>query len=157
MTFFLFFSLSTMAVRMWWKIFQTWINYLIQGFCCSWKWIGWSTGVDGVISPQDGNLQCWKLVGDFRRCYIVLWWDFLRKEKGKYTLTLINRSYLIFPRIQHKVVLLILRTVFAVGFWLLNFLQLKLWARIPLQIGDSPSAVVLYLCVNFHKCVSVAF
>ena len=26
----------------------------------------------------------------------------------------------------------------------------KLWARTPLQIGDSPSAVVLYLWVNFH-------
>ena len=35
-----------------------------------------------------------------------------------------------------KVVLLILRTVFAVCFWLFSFLQLKLWARIPLQIGD---------------------
>ena len=32
-----------------------------------------------------------------------------------------------------------------------------LYSRIPLQIGDSPPAVVLYLCVNFHKCVSVAF
>ena len=30
----------------------------------------------------------------------------MRKEKGKYTVTLINRSYLILPRIQHKVVLL---------------------------------------------------
>ena len=77
--------------------------------------------------------------------------------KGKYTVTLINRSYLILPPIQHKVVLLILRTVFAAGFWLLNFLQLKFWARMHLQIGDSSSAVVLYLCVNFHKCVSVAF
>ena len=35
--------------------------------------------------------------------------------------TLINRCYLILPRIQHKVVLLVLRTVFAIGFWLLNF------------------------------------
>ena len=40
-------------------------------------------------------------------------------------------------RIQHKVVLLALRTVFAVGFWLPSFLQLKLWARIRLQIEDS--------------------
>ena len=84
---------------------------------------------------------------------IVLCWDFLRKEKGKYTVTLINRSYLIFPRIQHKVVLLVLRSVFAVCFWLLNFLQLKLWARIPLQIGDGSSAVVLYLCFNFHNII----
>ena len=35
--------------------------------------------------------------------------------QGKDTVTL-NRSYLILPRIQNKVVLLILRTVFAVGF-----------------------------------------
>ena len=33
---------------------------------------------------------------------------FFEKEKGKYTVTLINRSYLILPRIQHKVVLLVL-------------------------------------------------
>ena len=41
---------------------------------------------------------------------------FAKREGTKYTVTLINRSYLILPRIQHKVVLLILRTVFAVGF-----------------------------------------
>ena len=29
--------------------------------------------------------------------------------------------------------------------------------NIPLQIRGSPPAVVLYLCVNFHKCVIVAF
>ena len=58
------------------------------------------------ISPQDGNLQYLKLVGDFRRCYIVLCCDFLRKEKGKYKVTLIKISYLILFRIQHKVVLL---------------------------------------------------
>ena len=37
-----------------------------------------------------------------------------------------------------------------------RFLLLKLWERIPFQIGDSPSTLFLYLCVNFHKCVSVA-
>ena len=31
-----------------------------------------------------------------------------------------NGSFLILPRIQHKVVLLVLRTVFVVGFWLLS-------------------------------------
>ena len=41
---------------------------------------------------------------------------FAKKKKEKYTATLINRSYLILPRIQHKVALLVLRTVFAVGF-----------------------------------------
>ena len=68
-----------------------------------------------------------------------------------------NGSSLILPRVQHKVVLLVLRTVFAVGFGLLSFLQLNFWARISLQVGDSPSAAFLYLCVNFHKCVSFAF
>ena len=41
---------------------------------------------------------------------------FFRKEKGKYAVTSINRCYLILPRIQHKIVLLVLRTVFAIGF-----------------------------------------
>ena len=39
---------------------------------------------------------------------------FFRKEKGKNTVTLINRISLISPRIQHKAVLLVLRTVLAV-------------------------------------------
>ena len=50
---------------------------------------------------------------------------FAKKEKGKYTVTLINRSYLILPLpliFQHKVVLLVLRTVFAVGFLITQFL-----------------------------------
>ena len=78
---------------------------------------------------------------------------FCKKRREKCTVTMINRSYLILLRIQHKVSLLVLRSVFAVCFWLLNFLQLKLWARITLQIGDGPSAVVLYLCFNFHNLV----
>ena len=41
---------------------------------------------------------------------------FSRKEKGKYTVTLINRCSLILSRIQHKVVLLVLQIVFAVDF-----------------------------------------
>ena len=41
---------------------------------------------------------------------------FFRKEKGKYTVTLINRCSLFLPRIQHKVVLLVLQIVFAAGF-----------------------------------------
>ena len=40
-----------------------------------------------------------------------------------------------------KIKWLLLRTVFAVGFWLLS------WARIPLLIRDSPPAVFLYSCV----------
>ena len=41
---------------------------------------------------------------------------FFGKEKGKYTITLINRSSLISIRIQHKVVLLVVLTVFAIDF-----------------------------------------
>ena len=51
----------------------------------------------------------------------------------------------------------ILLSCLAFSLKLLSFLELKLWARIPLQIGDSLSAVVLYSCVNFHKCDCVAF
>ena len=80
-----------------------------------------------------------------------------RKERDKYKVSLINRNSFISLCIQYKVALLVLRTVFAVCFWLFSFLQLKLLARIPLLIGDSPPTVVLYSWLNFHKCVSVAF
>ena len=60
-----------------------------------------------------------------------------RKEKGKYIVTLINRCSLILPPILHKIVLC------------RRFLKLS--ARIPFHLGDSPSVVFLYLCVNFHK------
>ena len=90
-----------MPVQMCWQIFQTWINYLIQGLSLQLKMVGWSTGVGGFISLQDGNPECWKLVGDCRRCYIILCWDFLRKEKGKYTVTLINRICCIRRRFLH--------------------------------------------------------
>ena len=52
--------------------------------------------------------------------YIMLYFALLRqefrKEKDKYKKCLMNESFLILPRIQRKVVLLVLRTVFAVGF-----------------------------------------
>ena len=77
-----------------------------------------STGVGGFISPQNGNFRCKKLEGDLRRCYILLLFflDLFRKEEGKYTVTLINGSSLIPQRIQHKVVLLVVLTIFAGGF-----------------------------------------
>ena len=68
----------------------------------------------------------------------------------------LNRVEKSYPA-QHKVVPIVLRTVLDVGFLIIQFLAIKLWVRIPLQIEDSPSALLLYLCVNFHKCVSVAF
>ena len=42
-------------------------------------------------------------------------------------------------------------------FLITQFLAIKLWARIPLQIEDSPLVIFLYLYVNFQKCVSLAF
>ena len=64
---------------------------------------------------------------------------------------LINRNSFILPRIQHKFVLLVLPTVFAVCFWLLSYLQLKLWARIPLQITYLCAALVLFLNPVFRQ------
>ena len=44
-------------------------------------------------------------------------------------------------------------------FMITQFITVRLMARIPLQIGDDPSALAsMHLCVNFHKSVnSVAF
>ena len=42
-------------------------------------------------------------------------------------------------------------------FLITQFLAIKLWARIPLHIEDSPLVIFLYLYVNFQKCVSLAF
>ena len=64
---------------------------------------------------------------------------------------LINRNSFTLPRVQHKFVLLVLRTVFAVCFWLLSYLQLKLWARIPLQITYLCAALVIFLKPVFRQ------
>ena len=98
----------------------------------------------------------WKFFVDDIFCFVKIGFD---KKRDKYKVSLMNGSSLILPCIQSAQSCsscIVPRTVFAVGFWLLRFLQLKLWARIPLQIGDSPPTVFLYLSVNFHKCVSVA-
>ena len=42
-------------------------------------------------------------------------------------------------------------------FMITQFITVRLMARIPLQIGNDPSAFALHLCVKFHKSVSVAF
>ena len=57
----------------------------------------------------------WKEISvDAIFCFFFL--DLFRKEEGKYTVTLINGSSLIPQRIQHKVVLLVVLTIFAGGF-----------------------------------------
>ena len=45
--------------------------------------------------------------------YFAFFLDLFRKEEGKYTVTLIIGSSLIPQRIQHKVVLLVVLTIFA--------------------------------------------
>ena len=62
--------------------------------------------------------------------------------------SLMSRSSLISACVQHKVVLLVVPAVFAIGFWLL---AVNLWVRIPSQMGDSLSAFFHDLCSNFHK------
>ena len=143
-----------MPVRMWWQIFLKNLNKLPNTRVLVAAENGSVEVVElvALFLLKTGTLGANKLVGNFRRCYILLCWDLLRKEKGKYTVTLINRSYLILPHIQHKVVLLVLWTVFAVGFWLLSLLQLKLWARIPLQIGQSIGCSPLFVCQLSQMC-----
>ena len=86
-----------------------------------------STGVGGFIFTQNGNLRCLKLVGDFSSCHILLFVRFFRKEKGKYTVTLINRSFLISLCTQHEVVLLVmLLNCTHHRFLIIQFLAIKL-------------------------------
>ena len=70
-----------------------------------------STGVKGFISPQLFR------TGDAKSE------THYAKRNALCKVSLMNRSSLISPRIQHKVALLQVLTVFAVGSWLLNFLQ----------------------------------
>ena len=35
----------------------------------------------GFISPQNGNLRCKKLLRSFRRCYILLCYDFFEQRE----------------------------------------------------------------------------
>ena len=56
----------------------------------------------------------WKEISVDAIFYFFL--DLFRKEEGKYTVTLIIGSSLILQRIQHKVVLLVVLTIFAGGF-----------------------------------------
>ena len=59
----------------------------------------------------------WKEISvDAIFCFFFFFLDLFRKEEGKYTVTLINGSSLISQRIQHKVVLLVVLTIFARGF-----------------------------------------
>ena len=57
--------------------------------------------------------------------YLTLLRFFFRKEKGKYSATLINRRSFILPAFSISVVVLALRTVFAVGFLITQFLATK--------------------------------
>ena len=85
-----------------------------RDFTAAEKWMVRSPGVGGFISLQNGNLRRLKLLRVFRRCYI----DKICFEKRgtNKKVSLVNKSSLISPRTQHKVVLLVMLTVFAVGF-----------------------------------------
>ena len=76
-------------------------------------------------------------------------------ERDEYKVSLMNGSCFISPRIQHKIVLLVYRPNCIIGFLITQFLAIKLLVKIPLQIGDIPSALFLYFCVNVHESVSV--
>ena len=77
-------------------------------------------------------------------------------EKDEYKVSLMNGSCFISPRIQHKIVFLVYRpNCIRRRFLISQFLAIKLLVKIPLQIGDSPSALFLYFCANVHKSVSV--
>ena len=75
-----------------------------------------STGVGSYISLQIGNPRRYKLLRVFLRCYILPRYDRFRKERDKYSISLMNGSSFILPRIQHQVLLLVLRSEFAVSF-----------------------------------------
>ena len=63
-----------------------------------------------------GAIKNWKKISvDAIFCFFFFL-DLFRKEEGKYTVTLIKGSSLIPQRIQHKVVLLVVLTIFAGGF-----------------------------------------
>ena len=49
-----------------------------------------------------------KLLGVFRRYYILPFKDRFRKERDQYKVSLMNESFLILSRIQHEVVLVVL-------------------------------------------------
>ena len=72
-----------------------------------------TTGVGGLISLQNGNLR---LLTVFRRRYISCFVKVVSIREGQMKLSLMNRSSLISPRTQLKIVLLKVLTVFALNF-----------------------------------------
>ena len=55
------------------------------------------------------------------------------------------------------IIIIIIIVIIIIIIIITQFLPIKLWARIPLQAGESPLALFPYLCVSFHKCVRVPF
>ena len=71
-----------------------------------------------LLETGSFGAENWKAISvDTIFCFVEI---FSEKRRAKTQYLWLNRSSLILPRIQHKVVLLVLRTVFAVGFWLLS-------------------------------------
>ena len=82
-------------------------------FIAAEKWMVRTTGVGGLISLQNGNLRLLKV---FRRRYIFCFVKVVSIRERQMKLSLMNRSSLISPRTQLKIVLLKVLTVFALNF-----------------------------------------
>ena len=66
------------------------------------------------------------------------------KERDKYNISLMNRNSLILPRTQHKVVLLVVLTMFAVGISSFLFLFFAPPTfRVPFTFASSPLSEIL--------------
>ena len=91
----------------------------------------------------------------FSQMLYPAWLRFFSKREGLIHSNFDKQMFVHLACIQLKVVLLVLRTVFAAGF---SFLQLKLWARIPLpRIGNSPSAVFPICVPTFTNVIALHF
>ena len=77
------------------------------------------------------------------------------KERAKFNVSLMNRGSLILPRIQHKVVLLVVLTMFAVGISSFLFLfSAPPTFRLPFTFASSPLSEILEQATCGHKRIS---
>ena len=146
-----------LPVRMWCQVWKPWINYQVQGLS---------------VQLKNGRLEVLELVALFL-LKTETWdaknsWEFFldavfclvkRVSKRETQVQSKFNEWKFFNIAPHsaKSCSSCIANCIRRRFLIPQFLAVKLWLRIPLQIGHSPSAVFLYLCVKFNKCVSVAF